>query len=304
MKNYLLDILICSSCKTPFGSAAKETDTTLVCTHCKKKWTIKNNRPILTDTFENYEGILEANPSIIRERLEPKIYDFTFLMTRSHRETFGAFVAECTQKPSPLAILDIGCGFKPFSHLFSPKDQYIGTDISMNSYADVISNNHYLPFKENSFDAVIASEVLEHALNEYQFIEELRRVSKPGALLFLSLPFVFPEHGTPFDYQRLTKYKLEQLFARDTILTIKETNNFISTCLILPNIFLKSASTTKMGKLFYPFFIVTNILGLLNERLWKSYLATKERRNNTNPYLIKILNSCPLGYGMIVKIKK
>lgn len=299
----LINYLSCPSCKnTTKNNIKRDEEDSLYCINCAQKWNVKNNRPIFTDNYENYDKKPAANPSIIRERLNPRIYDFTFIMTRAYRKSFDIFLKNIKNQNS--RVLDIGCGFKPFSTLFSKNNEYIGVDISLNSYADIIADNHKLPFLDNIFDTIILSESLEHAADEYILINEIKRVSKDGATIFISIPFVFPEHGTPFDFQRLTKYKLQKLFKNDKVILLKESNNFISTLFILPNIFLKTASTTKLRVLFYPVFIINNIIALLNEFFWHSFITVKNKYRSPNPYLEKILNSCPIGYVIIVKIKK
>ena len=50
-----------------------------------------------------------------------------------------------------------------------------------------------LPFKDNSFDLIVCSEVLEH-LHEYNdAIKEMKRVLKPGGKFFASVPASWPE---------------------------------------------------------------------------------------------------------------
>jgi SAM-dependent methyltransferase len=50
-----------------------------------------------------------------------------------------------------------------------------------------------LPFKDNCFDAVICSEVLEHIPNDDTAISELIRILKPGRVLAVSVPRFYPE---------------------------------------------------------------------------------------------------------------
>ena len=50
-----------------------------------------------------------------------------------------------------------------------------------------------LPFKTNSFDTVICSEVMEHIPDESAALEELKRVLKPGGTLAISVPRYWPE---------------------------------------------------------------------------------------------------------------
>ena len=50
-----------------------------------------------------------------------------------------------------------------------------------------------LPFPEASFDVVIASEVLEHLVEDERALEEIARVLEPGGSFALSVPRRFPE---------------------------------------------------------------------------------------------------------------
>ena len=50
-----------------------------------------------------------------------------------------------------------------------------------------------LPFKDDDFDLVICSEVLEHIENHLQAIHEIVRVLKPGRNLVVSVPRYWPE---------------------------------------------------------------------------------------------------------------
>jgi len=50
-----------------------------------------------------------------------------------------------------------------------------------------------LPFTDNSFDAVICSEVLEHIPDDDLAVSELVRILKPGRILAVSVPRFLPE---------------------------------------------------------------------------------------------------------------
>ena len=50
-----------------------------------------------------------------------------------------------------------------------------------------------MPFKDNSFDIVICSEVLEHINDDTRAISELFRILKPGKTLAISVPRFWPE---------------------------------------------------------------------------------------------------------------
>jgi SAM-dependent methyltransferase len=74
-----------------------------------------------------------------------------------------------------------------------------------------------LPFKNESFDLVICSEVLEHIPDHKKAVQEIIRVLKPGKILAVSVPRHFPEsicwmlseayHNEPGGHIRIYKKK-------------------------------------------------------------------------------------------------
>ena len=61
-----------------------------------------------------------------------------------------------------------------------------------------------LPFRNDSFDAVICTEVMEHVPDYRRLLGEVARVLKPSGTVVLSVPFVFQYHPDPIDLIRLT----------------------------------------------------------------------------------------------------
>lgn len=103
--------------------------------------------------------------------------------------------------------LDCGAGSR--THL---SEHLVQTDIAAYSNIDALAVNQALPFKDNSFDAVISLDVLEHVTDPFASARELARVLKPGGILFIDLPFLQPEHGYPHHYFNATRMGLRQLF--------------------------------------------------------------------------------------------
>ena len=61
---------------------------------------------------------------------------------------------------------------------------------------DVIGDLCAMPLHGSSVDGMILTEVLEHCEHPFNAIREVRRVLKPGGLLLVTSPFVWPWHGT------------------------------------------------------------------------------------------------------------
>ncbi|MBT7290539.1 MAG: glycosyltransferase [Chloroflexi bacterium] len=91
------------------------------------------------------------------------------------------------------AILDIGCGS---SKILGALDNVIGLDILMRKlrygrkHGKPLFNASVfnLPFKDNTFDCVICSEVIEHVPADKSTFAEMTRVLKPGGRLILGTP--------------------------------------------------------------------------------------------------------------------
>lgn len=113
-------------------------------------------------------------------------------------------------------ILDLGCGSKPYADLFLGKE-YIGIDVNDSGHSNSSKNNDIffdgkiIPFSNDAFDVVICTQVLEHAKDPEILVQESRRVLKTGGVLYLTCPFIWPEHEIPYDFRRYTQFGLKQL---------------------------------------------------------------------------------------------
>jgi SAM-dependent methyltransferase len=113
-------------------------------------------------------------------------------------------------------LLDLGCGFgrHAFEALrrggrvvacdmaFPELEQVIGTAEAMRAAGEigpdllctsVNGDGTRLPFADNSFDRIIASEVMEHVPDDLAALEELTRVLRPGGTIAITIPAWFPE---------------------------------------------------------------------------------------------------------------
>lgn len=79
---------------------------------------------------------------------------------------------------------------------------------------DIVSPLHQIPMEDGFFDAIVCNAVLEHVANPEEVMAEFARVAKPGAVLYLCVPFMQPEHPDPTDFQRYTLDGLKLLAER------------------------------------------------------------------------------------------
>ena len=100
------------------------------------------------------------------------------------KRTSKQYIQSLLSNKTQWQILDIGCGHSPNEFATTICDVQ---DLS-NFYKDknfVRLNSKELPFKDNQFDFVIASHVMEHVEDFKFFISELERISKKG---YIELP--------------------------------------------------------------------------------------------------------------------
>lgn len=71
--------------------------------------------------------------------------------------------------------------------------QYGGTVPGAGPWISMRGSVYALPFKADTFDCVIISEVLEHLGEDDRALNEIARVLKPGGVLAASVPSTFPE---------------------------------------------------------------------------------------------------------------
>jgi len=101
--------------------------------------------------------------------------------------------------------LDIGCGKNKV-------DGAIGIDVNKNSDADVICDiEKGLPFKDSIFDGVYCNQIIEHVSDLIRFMEEIHRISKNHAKIFIDAPYYasFTAHQDPTHKTFITEYTFD-----------------------------------------------------------------------------------------------
>jgi SAM-dependent methyltransferase len=126
------------------------------------------------------------------------------------------------RKAQPYAkgtMLDIGCGTRRYESIFKNSvDQYIGLDwpeVEGRACPDIIGDAMFIPFADQSFDTVLATELMEHLPSPQNFLAETARIMRDGGTLILSVPFMEPLHEEPRDYYRFTPYSLRVLLVHN-----------------------------------------------------------------------------------------
>ena len=103
-----------------------------------------------------------------------------------YRTVIQPHIQEFIHKP----LLDKGVDIK-FMDIKNDPGVDIVIDLTLNDLPDHLFSN--------KFDVIICCNILEHVRKRDVFIRNLLRFSRPGTLLVVTVPLVFPKHADPID---------------------------------------------------------------------------------------------------------
>lgn len=123
--------------------------------------------------------------------------------------------------PNGIRILDAGAGELRFkshcNHL-----QYVAQDFAQydgegdgagmqtgkwdNTNLDIVSDITRIPVGDESFDAILCTEVFEHIPDAISAVREFARILKPGGTLLITAPFNSLTHFAPYHYSGYNSY--------------------------------------------------------------------------------------------------
>lgn len=119
-------------------------------------------------------------------------------------------------------VLDVGAGSQPYRGLLSPSVTYRAIDIAEADEAfgyrnpdTVYFSGDVWPVEDDSVDAVLTTETLEHVPDPDRFLAEADRVLRRGGRLVLTVPFSARWHYISHDYWRFTPLGLKVLLERN-----------------------------------------------------------------------------------------
>lgn len=200
-------------------------------------------------------------------------------------------------------VLDVGCGEMPFRAYLPSQVQYQGLDVAeavsfgMRNHPDIMHfDGVNIPFPDQSWDGIICTEVLEHAVNPGVLIAEMHRVLKPGGTILITVPFSARVHHAPHDYQRFTRFCLARMLSDFENCEVLERGNdmtVIANKLIVLNVRLLTAP--RRINLFWVLPLVFIVLGPLTALfLFSAHLSMALDMGSKDD---------PLGYGCIGRKK-
>ncbi len=190
----MLTILQCPVCNEGSldGEFADDTraDGLLKCGACDSEFPVREGIPDLIpairlegDVWKTWQDHLERFYSR-RSKRESAPKDTQFKRWSEKETAFTDFV----QLP-PGRVIDVGCGPGKLRHaLGTTEGQYYGLDPlpaeEASGFPYVRALAEHIPFKDNSFEALIVRSALDHFCELDTFYTEVKRVLEPGGRIF------------------------------------------------------------------------------------------------------------------------
>lgn len=115
--------------------------------------------------------------------------------------------------------LDFGAGSQPYRSFLKNFSSYVSLeyDTPLNrerKVANIFYDGISIPVETGSYDGILSTQTLEHVLNPDIIVSEWTRVLKEGGMLPITMPFMWPEHEMPYDYQRYSSGGLRLLLEK------------------------------------------------------------------------------------------
>ncbi|HSO87355.1 MAG TPA: class I SAM-dependent methyltransferase [Draconibacterium sp.] len=207
----LTEIIHCLNCGQQELKQSVQTNE-LVCENCNNKYGIQLGVPILLAQI-NKENTFE--PDIHRKQgtvfnyidhyqkdgQECDYFEERDAGTEHADRRVREYIISQIQKKTG-KILDVGCGSAWVASKMCPRNyEVFSMDISLENtsgalekypfenHSAVVADVFSLPFNNNVFDYIIASEIIEHVIDPVAFVQNLIRILKPGGTLIVTTPY-------------------------------------------------------------------------------------------------------------------
>jgi len=171
-----------------------------LCSRCNKIYYKKNSKIFFYKKEDDVKSTEDIWLNNLKNKIKffPKLY-YLFINLFAPAPLLDKKLKNFLKEASPEdIILNLGSGS------FRLNKGIINVDIEPYKEVDIVSDIAKIPFKEESVDIIILNAVLEHTKQPELVIQESHRVLKRGGLIYITVPFIYPLHPSPNDYQRWT----------------------------------------------------------------------------------------------------
>jgi SAM-dependent methyltransferase len=203
--------------------------------------------------------------------VRPSLRDWAYLDCQRRTELIAEQAAKLP--PQLQRLLDVGGKGKPYACFFAGRvvNHYV-LDVEPAPSVDVVGDARHMPFSDASMDVVLITQVLEHIPEPIAVISEIRRVLKPGGTLLLSVPSIFPQHGSPGDYWRYMPQGLQWILRDFHSVNVRGEAGTVPSIFLVLNVYLQLLSGPwpwLQRLLWWTICPLNNLAGLLAGKVYR-----------------------------------
>lgn len=114
-------------------------------------------------------------------------------------------------------LADLGCGKVPLYGMYRDKVADVACidwpgSLHGSQHIDMFADlNTLLDLESDSFDTIIATDVIEHLHTPQALFSSVHRALRRGGKLIVGVPFLYWIHEAPHDFHRYTRFALEKM---------------------------------------------------------------------------------------------
>lgn len=281
----LLEALACPAC---YGTLRNEGQQ-VTCNACGAAYECPNGVPVLLlPEMVAHARALEEGFNAAKLARNPLVkLGYKLKPPSSHYDpaAFRRMRALVAKLGAGARVLDLGVRERPAA------PGLISFDLFLFPGVQVVGDAHRLPFGDASLDGIISTALLEHVEHPEPILAEMRRVLRPGGLVYIEVPFLQGYHPDPIDMRRYTRPGLEQKVSEAGFQIVESgvAGGPFSMMAWMLREFPGSLTNGKTG-----YFVTKFISGWLT--FWVKYLDTFARRAGNAQILADgfyVLGACP-----------
>lgn len=216
--NFIENNIICPSCNKELASVNKK----IICNYCDLLFPTIKEKIVLVSKENQLFPLSDYSENHYNKKITPQNKNFfkNFIpspsVNLSQKRVLKKLLKSLSSIKQDYKILVLGCANQKnkLNKIFKKNNSLILSDISLNSDCNIIFDIHNIPFKSNTFDAVITTAVLEHVYNPEEAVNEIFRVLKKDGVVYSEMPFIQQVHEGAYDFTRLSMVGHHKLFKK------------------------------------------------------------------------------------------